>query len=148
MGGPNQDIITGGSLPGVGGTIDDLLDDFADLLIAQQEWDLDEPIEDRKDELDSFFSGLVMLKNVCKKRGIDFRMCCVRGVLQEEIKRQLVAAGADAERVRNHYANASSVGALHGRMLRDKAMNRMLELASHRDVEVEESDIAASMGSR
>jgi trigger factor len=63
--------------------------------------------------------------------------------LQEEIKRQLVAAGADAERVRNHYANASSVGALHGRMLRDKAMDRVLELASSRDVEVDESDIAA-----
>ncbi len=63
--------------------------------------------------------------------------------LQDEIKRQLMSAGADAERVRNHYAHASSVGALHGRMLRDKAMDRMLELASSRDVEVDESDIAA-----
>ena len=68
--------------------------------------------------------------------------------LQNEVKRQLVAAGADAERVRDHFSHASSVAALHGRMLRDKAMDRMLELASHRDVEVEESDIAANMGSR
>jgi trigger factor len=64
--------------------------------------------------------------------------------LQEEVKRQLVAAGADAERVRNHYAQASSVAVLHGRMLRDKAMDRMLELASRRDVEVDESDVAAN----
>jgi trigger factor len=64
--------------------------------------------------------------------------------LQEEVKRQLVAAGADAERVRNHYAQASSVAVLHGKMLRDKAMDRMLELASRRDVEVDESDVAAN----
>lgn len=68
--------------------------------------------------------------------------------LREEVKRQLVAAGADAERVRNHYAHASSVAALHGRMLRDKAMDRMLELASRRDVVVDESEIAARTDSR
>jgi trigger factor len=68
--------------------------------------------------------------------------------LEEEVRRQLVAAGKDADQVRKYYSNASAVAALRGRMLRDKAVERVVELATRRDVEVDESEVAASSGTR
>jgi trigger factor len=68
--------------------------------------------------------------------------------LEEEVRRQLVAAGKDTDRVRKYYSNASAVAALRGKMLRDKAVERLLELATRRDVEVDESEVAASSGTR
>ncbi len=59
VGGPNQDIITGAALPDAGATLDSILDDADDLLIAQRNWNVDEPIDDRKDELEVYFSSLV-----------------------------------------------------------------------------------------
>ncbi len=62
--------------------------------------------------------------------------------LEQEVRRQLIAAGAEAEKLRQYYSSAGSVVGLRMDMLREKAMTRLAELATQRDEYVEESRVA------
>ena len=62
--------------------------------------------------------------------------------LEQEVRRQLIAAGAESEKLRQYYSNAGAVVGLRTDMLRDKAMTRLAELATQRDEYVEESHVA------
>ncbi|RMF22647.1 MAG: trigger factor [Deltaproteobacteria bacterium] len=62
--------------------------------------------------------------------------------LRDAIKRQFVAAGSQVDAVRSHYERPGAVAALRQDMLRDKALDRVVELATQRDVEVDRSQVA------
>ena len=51
-------------------------------------------------------------------------------------------AGSAADRVRQYFADRSAVVQLHGNMLRDKAMQRIIELSAQRDEQVEKAELA------
>ena len=68
--------------------------------------------------------------------------------LESEVNRLAAAAGAEAARVREHYAPQSPASAsLRVGMLRDKAVARVVELAMQRDVEIDASQVADPQGS-
>ncbi len=68
--------------------------------------------------------------------------------LESEVNRLAAAAGAEAARVREHYASQSPASAsLRVGMLRDKAVARVVELATRRDVEIDASQVADPQGS-
>ena len=62
--------------------------------------------------------------------------------LEQEVRRQLMAAGGEAEKLRQYYSSAGAVMGLKMDMLRDKAMTRLAELATQRDEYIEESRVA------
>ena len=62
--------------------------------------------------------------------------------LREAIKRQLVAAGSQVDAVRSYYQRPGAVATLRQDILRDKALDRVVELATRRDVEVDRSQVA------
>ena len=62
--------------------------------------------------------------------------------MEQEVRRQLASAGSEAERLRQYYSSAGAVAGLRLEMLRDKAMTRLVELATRRDEYVEESRVA------
>ena len=62
--------------------------------------------------------------------------------LEQEVRRQLVAAGNESEKLRQYYSNAGAVVGLRMDMLREKAMGRLAELATQRDEYVEDSHVA------
>ena len=64
--------------------------------------------------------------------------------LEQEVRRQLMSAGAESEKLRQYYSNAGAVVGLRMDMLREKAMTRLAELATQRDEYVEESRVAVS----
>jgi len=67
-----------------------------------------------------------------------------REELEQEVRRQLLAAGADAEKLRQYYSSAGALAGLRMDMLREKALARLAELATHRDEFIEESRVAVS----
>jgi trigger factor len=67
-----------------------------------------------------------------------------REELEQEVRRQLLAAGAESEKLRQYYSSAGAVAGLRMDMLRQKALERLAELATHRDEFVEESRVAVS----
>ena len=62
--------------------------------------------------------------------------------LEQEVRRQLVAAGNESEKLRQYYSNAGAVVGLRMDMLREKAMTRLAELAAPRDEYIEDSRVA------
>jgi trigger factor len=64
--------------------------------------------------------------------------------LENEVRRQLAAAGPNADELRQYYSAAGAVGGLHLDMLREKALERLAALSTHRDEFVEESRVAVS----
>ena len=62
--------------------------------------------------------------------------------LEQEVRRQLIAAGAEAEKLRQYYSSSGAVMGLKMDLLRDKAMTRLAELATQRDEYIEESRVA------
>ncbi|RMD81655.1 MAG: trigger factor [Candidatus Dadabacteria bacterium] len=62
--------------------------------------------------------------------------------LREAIKRQLAAAGSQIEAVQAYYRRPGAVAALRRDLRRDKALDRVVELATRRDVEVDRSQVA------
>jgi len=65
-----------------------------------------------------------------------------REELEQEVRRQLAAAGAESEKLRQYYSGAGAVAGLRMDMLREKALDRLAALATHRDEFVEESRVA------
>jgi trigger factor len=65
-----------------------------------------------------------------------------------EVNRMAASAGANAEQVREHYAPTSRAReSLRIGMLRDKAVDRVVELASRREVMIDASQVADPQGS-
>jgi len=67
--------------------------------------------------------------------------------LKSEINRQIASLGGDGQKVIDYYRDPAAVGGLRASMLRDKALERVAELATRRDVEVDESQLAGPQGS-
>lgn len=81
-----------------------------------------------------------ILDAIAKAEGLDV----TREELEQEVRRQLLAAGAESEKLRQYYSGAGAVAGLRMDMLREKALSRLAELATHRDEFVEESRVAVS----
>jgi trigger factor len=81
-----------------------------------------------------------ILEAIAKAEAIDV----TREELEQEVRRQLLAAGAESEKLRQYYSSAGAVAGLRMDMLRQKALERLAELATHRDEFVEESRVAVS----
>ena len=79
-----------------------------------------------------------ILDEVAKAESIEV----TREELESEVNRQLAMAGNQSEQVRNYYKQPQAVARLHSNMLRDKALDRVAELATRRDETVEESQVA------
>jgi FKBP-type peptidyl-prolyl cis-trans isomerase (trigger factor) len=62
--------------------------------------------------------------------------------LTSEVNRQIAAAGQAADRVREYYSDRYAVAQLHANMLRDKALDRIVEVSAQRDEEVDKSELA------
>jgi len=62
--------------------------------------------------------------------------------LRAEVNRQLAAAGASANRVKEHYSERGAVLQLHANMVRDKALQRIIELSAQRDEMADKSELA------
>jgi trigger factor len=62
--------------------------------------------------------------------------------LEQEVRRQLVAAGNEVEKLRQYYSGAGAVAGLRLEMMREKAMTRLADLATQRDEYIEESRVA------
>ena len=67
--------------------------------------------------------------------------------LQSEINRELAMARADAERVRSYYSEPGAIAQLHANMRRDKALQKIVELADRKDELVDKSELADDPGS-
>jgi len=85
-----------------------------------------------------------ILDAVAKSEGLEV----AEEELVSEVNRQVAGAGAKAEELRSYYSSASAISSLAGSMLRDKALERLVELSTQRDEEVAESEVADSPGSR
>lgn len=81
-----------------------------------------------------------ILEAIAKAEALDV----TREELEQEVRRQLLAAGAESEKLRQYYSSAGAVAGLRMDMLRQKALERLAELATHRDEFVEESRVAVS----
>jgi trigger factor len=81
-----------------------------------------------------------ILEAIAKAEALDV----TREELEQEVRRQLLAAGGEAEKLRQYYSGAGAVAGLRMDMLRQKALERLAELATHRDEFVEESRVAVS----
>jgi len=81
-----------------------------------------------------------ILEAIAKAESLDV----TREELEQEVRRQLLAAGAESDKLRQYYSNAGAVAGLRMDMLRQKALDRLTELATHRDEFVEESRVAVS----
>jgi trigger factor len=79
-----------------------------------------------------------ILDAVAKAEGVEVP----REDIESEVNRQLAMAGNESEKVRSYYSQPSSVARLHSNMLRDKALEKIAELATRRDETVEESQVA------
>ncbi len=62
--------------------------------------------------------------------------------LEQALREQIMRAGDRAEEVRKYYSDASALVELHTSLLREKALERVVELSTQRDVEVDESQVA------
>jgi trigger factor len=67
--------------------------------------------------------------------------------LESEINRQVAGAGAQGDRAREYFSRPGAKHGLRANMLRDKALARVVELSTRRDVEVDESQVADHEGS-
>jgi len=81
-----------------------------------------------------------ILDAIAKAEGLDV----TREDLEQEVRRQLLAAGAESEKLRQYYSGAGAIAGLRMDMLREKALSRLAELATQRDEFVEESRVAVS----
>jgi trigger factor len=81
-----------------------------------------------------------ILEAIAKAESLDV----TREELEQEVRRQLLAAGAEAEKLRQYYSSSGAVAGLRMDMLREKALARLAELATHRDEFIEESRVAVS----
>ena len=81
-----------------------------------------------------------ILEAIAKAEALDV----TREELEQEVRRQLLAAGAEAEKLRQYYSSAGAVAGLRMDMLRQKALERLAALATHRDEFIEESRVAVS----
>jgi len=79
-----------------------------------------------------------ILDAVAKAEGVEV----TEDELRAEVNRQLAAAGASAERVREHYSDRGAVLQLHANMLRDKALQRIIELSAQRDEVADSGELA------
>jgi len=62
--------------------------------------------------------------------------------LKAVVQRQFAAAGSRVEELQNYYRRPGAVASLRSDMLRDKAVDRIIELATQRDEEVDKSQVA------
>jgi len=62
--------------------------------------------------------------------------------LEQEVRRQMISAGNESEKLRQYYSSAGAVMGLKMDMLREKALARLAELATQRDEYIEESRVA------
>jgi trigger factor len=81
-----------------------------------------------------------ILEAIAKAESLDV----TREELEQEVRRQLLGAGAEVEKLRQYYSNAGALAGLRMDMLRQKALERLAEVATHRDEFVEESRVAVS----
>lgn len=81
-----------------------------------------------------------ILEAIAKAEALDV----TREELEQEVRRQLLAAGAESEKLRQYYSGAGAVAGLRMDMIREKALARLAELATHRDEFIEESRVAVS----
>ncbi len=66
-----------------------------------------------------------------------------REELEMRIRREMAAAGDQAEKVRQYYSQPSAIADLRTSILREKAVAKVMEEASVRDEEIDESEVAA-----
>lgn len=81
-----------------------------------------------------------ILEAIAKAEALDV----TRDELEQAVRRQLLAAGAESEKLRQYYSGAGAVAGLRMDMIREKALARLAELATHRDEFIEESRVAVS----
>jgi trigger factor len=81
-----------------------------------------------------------ILEAIAKAEALDVS----REELEQEVRRQLLSAGGEAEKLRQYYSSAGALAGLRMDMLREKALARLSELATHRDEFIEESRVAVS----
>ena len=62
--------------------------------------------------------------------------------LEQALREQVIKAGDRAEEVRKYYSEPSALVELHTSLLREKALERVVELSTQRDVKVDESQVA------
>jgi trigger factor len=62
--------------------------------------------------------------------------------LTSELNRQIAAAGSAADRVRAYYSERVAIAQLHANMLRDKALEKLVEFSAQREEEVDRSELA------
>ncbi len=62
--------------------------------------------------------------------------------LEDRIRRQIMAAGDRADEVRKHYSRTSAIANLQTQILREKAVEKLVELSSVRDEHVDTGDVA------
>lgn len=62
--------------------------------------------------------------------------------LEDRIRTQIMSAGDRADEVRKHYSEASAISNLRVQILREKAVEKLVELSSVRDEEVDANDVA------
>jgi FKBP-type peptidyl-prolyl cis-trans isomerase (trigger factor) len=65
--------------------------------------------------------------------------------MEKRVGEQLAAAGERAGELRKHYSQPGAVADLKVGMLRDKAMDCLVEQATLNDVEVDPADVAAPL---
>ena len=67
--------------------------------------------------------------------------------LASEIRRQVISAGDDADRAREYFGSPAAAHSLRVGMLRERALARLAEVSTPRDIEVDESQVADQEGS-
>ncbi len=67
-----------------------------------------------------------------------------KDLLRQRIQQEMAVAGERADDVRKYYSLPGAVAELRTRMVREKALDRVFELSTRRDVEVDESQVADS----
>jgi len=67
--------------------------------------------------------------------------------LGSEVNRQIATAGEDADRAREYFNNPATLHSLKVGMLRERALARLAEISTQRDVKVDESQVADLEGS-
>jgi trigger factor len=68
--------------------------------------------------------------------------------IENEVRRQLAAAGSSADRVREYYSDRAAVAQLYADMSRDKALRRIIENSAQRVEEVDKTELAEGSGTR
>ncbi len=62
--------------------------------------------------------------------------------LEQVLRQQVMQAGDKADEVRKHYSRPAALIELHTGLVREKALEKAVELTTQRDVEVDESQVA------